>query len=61
MGLGSGIRDPSRGQKGTGSRIPDPDPQYWILGTEGFFVKEEKHIINANSKEREVISNFKKI
>jgi hypothetical protein len=44
MGLGSGIRDPrsgirkkpipdpgSRGQKGTGSRIPDPDPQHWIL------------------------------
>jgi hypothetical protein len=42
MGLGSGIRDPgsgknlfripdpeSRGQKGTGSRIPDPDPQHW--------------------------------
>jgi hypothetical protein len=30
--LGSGIRDPdpgSRGQKGTGSRIPDPDPQHW--------------------------------
>jgi hypothetical protein len=41
MALGSGIRkkpipDPgSRGQKGTGSRIPDPDPQHcflpWIL------------------------------
>jgi hypothetical protein len=43
MGLGSGIRDPrsgirkkpipdpaSRGQKGTGSRIPDPDPQHWF-------------------------------
>jgi hypothetical protein len=34
--LGSGIRkkpipDPgSRGQKGTGSRIPDPDPQHWL-------------------------------
>ncbi len=41
MGLGSGIRDPGsgiwkkpipdpgfRGQKGTGSRIPDPDPQH---------------------------------
>ena len=41
IGLGSGIRDPrsgirkkpipgpgSRGQKGTGSRIPDPDPQH---------------------------------
>jgi hypothetical protein len=41
----SGIRDPasgirekhipdpgSRGQKGTGSRIPDPDPQHWIGG-----------------------------
>jgi hypothetical protein len=34
MGLGSGIRkkpipDPgSRGQKGTGSRIPDPDPKH---------------------------------
>jgi hypothetical protein len=33
----SGIRkkpipDPgSRGQKGTGSRIPDPDPQKWFL------------------------------
>jgi hypothetical protein len=33
---GSEIRDPektysgSRGQKGTGSRIPDPDPQHWI-------------------------------
>jgi hypothetical protein len=32
---GSEIRDPektysgSRGQKGTGSRIPDPDPQHW--------------------------------
>jgi hypothetical protein len=31
----SGIRDPektyswSRGKKGTGSRIPDPDPQHW--------------------------------
>jgi hypothetical protein len=48
MGLGSGIRDPrsgirkkpipdpgSRGQKGTGYRIPDPDPQHcgpvWLL------------------------------
>jgi hypothetical protein len=43
MGLGSGIRDPgseknlfrmldpgSRGQKGTGSQIPDPDPQHWV-------------------------------
>jgi hypothetical protein len=35
MSYGSGIRDPektypgSRGQKGTGSRIPDPDPQHW--------------------------------
>ncbi len=35
MSLGSGIRnkpipDPgSRGQKGTQSRIPDPDPQHW--------------------------------
>jgi hypothetical protein len=42
MGLGSGIQDPgsgknlfripdprSRDQKGTGSRIPDPDPQHW--------------------------------
>jgi hypothetical protein len=35
---GSGIRDPektysgSRGQKGTGSRIPDPDPQHWCFG-----------------------------
>jgi hypothetical protein len=34
---GSGIRkkpipDPgSRGQKGTGSRIPDPDPQHWLI------------------------------
>jgi hypothetical protein len=41
---GSGIRDPgsrirkkpipdpgSRGQKGIGSRIPDPDPQHWVL------------------------------
>ncbi len=29
MSLGSGIRDPgSRGQKCTGSRIPDPDPQH---------------------------------
>jgi hypothetical protein len=37
MGLGSGIRkkpipDPGvRGQKGSGSRIPDPDPQHWSL------------------------------
>jgi hypothetical protein len=42
MGLGSGIQDSgsgkkpipdpgSRGQKGTGSRIPDPDPQHCIL------------------------------
>ena len=44
MVLGSGIRDPrsgirkkpfpdpgSRGQKGTGSRIPDPDPQHCFL------------------------------
>ncbi len=31
MSLGSGIRDPgSRGQKGTQSRIPDPDPQHWL-------------------------------
>jgi hypothetical protein len=43
MVLGSGIRDPgsgknlfqipdpgSRGQKGTGSRIPDLDPQHWL-------------------------------
>jgi hypothetical protein len=35
MDLGYGILkkpypDPgSRGQKGTGSRIPDPDPQHW--------------------------------
>jgi hypothetical protein len=42
MILGSGIRNPgsgirnkpipdpgSRGQKGTGSRIPEPDPQHW--------------------------------
>jgi hypothetical protein len=39
LDLGSGIRDPesgkkpipdpgSRGKKGTGSRIPDPDPQH---------------------------------
>jgi hypothetical protein len=33
---GFGIRDPektysgSRGQKGSGSRIPDPDQQHWI-------------------------------
>jgi hypothetical protein len=39
MALGSGIRkkpipDPgSRGQKGTGSRIPDPDPQHWLRPT----------------------------
>jgi hypothetical protein len=38
MGLGSGIRkkpipDPgSRGQKGIGSRIPDPGPQQWVQG-----------------------------
>jgi hypothetical protein len=38
MVLGSGIRkkpipDPgSRGQKGTGSRIPDPDPQHCNVG-----------------------------
>jgi hypothetical protein len=37
MALGSGIRkkpipDPgSRGQKGTGSRIPDPDPQHFLV------------------------------
>jgi hypothetical protein len=37
MVLGSGIRkkhipDPgSRGQKGTGSRILDPDPQHWLM------------------------------
>jgi hypothetical protein len=44
MGLESGIRDPRSGirkkpipdpgvsgQKGTGSRIPDPDPQHWSL------------------------------
>jgi hypothetical protein len=43
MVLGSGIRGPgsgknlfripnpgSRGQKGTGSWIPDPDPQHWL-------------------------------
>ncbi len=49
MGLVSGILDPrsgirkkhipdpgSRGQKGTGSRILDPDPQHWFLGLEGF-------------------------
>jgi hypothetical protein len=47
MVLGSGIRDPgsgkkpfripdpgSRGQKGTGSRIPDPDPQNCFLECE---------------------------
>ncbi len=47
MALGSGIRDPgsgirkkpitdpgSRGQKGTGSRIPDPDPQHCIPDTD---------------------------
>jgi hypothetical protein len=39
MGLGSGIRkkpspDPGcRGQKGTGSRIPDSDPQHCIFKT----------------------------
>jgi hypothetical protein len=28
---GFGIRDPgSRGEKGTGSRIQDPDPQHWF-------------------------------
>ncbi len=35
---GFGIRDPEktysgsriRGQKGTGSRIPDPDPKHWV-------------------------------
>jgi hypothetical protein len=38
----SGIRkktipDPgSRGQKGSGSRILDPDPQHWFLGLVGF-------------------------
>jgi hypothetical protein len=45
MGLRSGIRDPgsrtrkkptldlgSRGQKGNGSRVPDPDPQSWFPG-----------------------------
>ncbi len=55
---GSGIRDPgseirdpekpipdpgSRGQKSTGSRIPDPDPQHWFwvrefIGTFGFII-----------------------
>ncbi len=39
MSLGSGIRnkpipDPgSRGQKGTQSPIPDPDPQHWFAVT----------------------------
>jgi len=32
MRLGSGIRDPGfRGQKGSGFRIPDPDPQHWYV------------------------------
>jgi hypothetical protein len=40
MGL-SGIRDPekiysgSKGQKGTGSRIQDPDPQTLVFGPRG--------------------------
>ncbi len=43
--VGSGIRkkpipDPgSGGQKGTGSRIPDPDPQHWVSYA-------SEHIIN---------------
>ncbi len=44
--VGSGIQDPgsgiqkkpipdpgSGGQKGTGSRIPDPNPQHWFWGS----------------------------
>jgi hypothetical protein len=48
MDSGSGIRkkpipDPgSRGQKGTGARIPDPDPQHCILCSETWLSEKEK-------------------
>jgi hypothetical protein len=44
---GSEIRDPektysgSRGQKGTGSRIPDPDPQHWSPITKAYEKKSK--------------------
>jgi hypothetical protein len=52
--VGSGIRkkpipDPgSRGQKGTGSRIPDPDPQHCLKITEAtsaFFATVAKPVL----------------
>ncbi len=74
MGLGSGIRDPgygknpeSRGHKGTGSRIPDPDPQHWIgqnnlkskmhaTETERRGVKTTKFELNRRTTQRLFIS-----
>ncbi len=51
---GSEIRDPgsgknlfripdpgSRGQKGTGSRIPDPDPQHWLVILRSYRVRSQ--------------------
>jgi hypothetical protein len=57
MGLGSGIRkkpipDPgSMGRKGTGSRIPDPDPQHWMKMT---LVKSLNIIINLKRKQHTI-------
>ncbi len=58
MGLGSGIRDPgsgikpildlgSRGQKGTGSRISDRDPQHWMWLKQGLVISHYRWKISA--------------
>ncbi len=66
MGLGSGIRKKTysgsriwtQGQKGTGSRIPDPDPQHCLLilqkeiryGVKLIFNFGRKKLINLKNK-----------
>jgi hypothetical protein len=66
MCLGSGIRDPgsgknlfripdpgSRGQKGTGSGIPDPDPQHCFLS-----LKNHVNVASKSNKKKNVENFF---
>jgi hypothetical protein len=74
MGLGSGIRDPgsgiqkkpipdpgSRGQKGTGSQIPDPDPQHcWGGKQKNVFQLPRRHLLLQLTGIAEVGSDTRK-
>ncbi len=44
------IPDPgSRGQKGTGSQIPGPDPAHWKLHKTHFYTKKSSELVTITS------------